>query len=74
MTNAGADWEVVSDSGTKHSFTDAASAGMPAALAYNKQNQQAFVESDCQFLRRNFRVATKRRKTCRTRWPNSTRK
>ena len=42
MTKAGADWEVISYSGTKHSFTnpDAASAGMPDALAYNKQTDQ----------------------------------
>jgi dienelactone hydrolase len=42
MTKAGADWEVISYGGTKHSFTnpDAASAGMPAALAYNKQTDQ----------------------------------
>jgi dienelactone hydrolase len=42
MTKAGADWEVISYSGTKHSFTnpDAASAGMPAALAYNQQTDQ----------------------------------
>ena len=38
MTKAGADWEIISYGGTKHSFTnpDADSAGMPAALAYNK--------------------------------------
>jgi dienelactone hydrolase len=37
-----ADWEVISYSGTKHSFTnlDAASAGIPVALAYNKQTDQ----------------------------------
>jgi dienelactone hydrolase len=42
MTKAGANWEVISYSGTKHSFTnpEAASAGMPAALAYNKQTDQ----------------------------------
>ena len=38
MTKAGADWQIISYGGTKHSFTnpDADSAGMPAALAYNK--------------------------------------
>jgi dienelactone hydrolase len=37
-----ADWEVISYSGTKHSSTnpDAASAGIPVALAYNKQTDQ----------------------------------
>ena len=42
MTKAGADWEVISYSRTKHSFTnvDAASAGMPAALEYNRQTDQ----------------------------------
>ena len=42
MTKAGADWEVISYSRTKHSFTnpDAATAGMPAALEYNKQTDR----------------------------------
>lgn len=39
---AGRIGEVISYSGTKHSFTnpDAASAGIPVALAYNKQTDQ----------------------------------
>jgi len=42
MVKAGADWQVISYSGTKHSFTnpDAATAGMPQALEYNKQTDQ----------------------------------
>jgi dienelactone hydrolase len=42
MNKAGADWQVISYAKTKHSFTnvDAASAGMPAALEYNKQTDQ----------------------------------
>ena len=42
MNKAGADWQVISYSNTKHSFTnpDAASAGMPAALEYNKQTDE----------------------------------
>jgi len=37
MTKAGADWQIISYGGTKHSFTnpDADSVGMPA-LGYNK--------------------------------------
>jgi dienelactone hydrolase len=42
MNKAGADWQLISYAKTKHSFTnvDAASAGMPAALEYNKQTDQ----------------------------------
>jgi len=42
MTKAGANWQLISYSGTKHSFTnpDAASAGMPQALEYNKQTDE----------------------------------
>jgi dienelactone hydrolase len=42
MTKAGANWQVISYSGTKHSFTnpDAATAGMPQALEYNKQTDE----------------------------------
>jgi dienelactone hydrolase len=42
MTKAGVNWEVISYSGTKHSFTnlDAASVGMPAAIEYNKQTDE----------------------------------
>ena len=42
MNKAGADWQVISYAKTKHSFTnvDAATAGMPAALEYNKQTDQ----------------------------------
>ena len=42
MNKAGADWQVISYAKTKHSFTnpDAASAGMPQALEYNKQTDE----------------------------------
>jgi len=41
MTKAGADWEIISYGGTKHSFTnpDADSVGMPA-LGYNKLSDE----------------------------------
>ena len=87
MTKAGADWEVISYSRTKHSFTnaDAASAGMPAALRIQPADRPALVESDGQFLRGNFRVdltptpsrmgsGTERRKTWQIRWPSLTRR
>ena len=42
MNKAGADWQLISYAKTKHSFTnpDAASAGMPQALEYNKQTDE----------------------------------
>jgi len=42
MNKAGANWQVISYSNTKHSFTnpDAATAGMPQALEYNKQTDE----------------------------------
>jgi dienelactone hydrolase len=52
----GADCEVISYSGIKHSFTspDAASAGMPAALAYNKQTDQRSWNAIVNFFKEVF--------------------
>jgi dienelactone hydrolase len=45
MTKAGADWEVISYSNAKHSFTnpDAASVGMPAATRLQQTNRPTSV-------------------------------
>jgi dienelactone hydrolase len=42
MTKASADWQVISYSGTKHSFTnpEAARHAMPAAIEYNKLSDE----------------------------------
>ena len=42
MTKAGADWQVISYGGTKHSFTnpEADKVGMPQAIAYNKMSDE----------------------------------
>jgi dienelactone hydrolase len=56
MTRASADWEVISYSETKHSFTnpDAASAGIPVALSYNKQTDQRSWKAIVNFFEETF--------------------
>jgi len=52
MTAAGVNWEINLYGGTKHSFTnqDAASAGMPDAIAYNEQADRRSWDSLTRFL------------------------